>query len=236
MNLNYFINIETSTDICSVSLSRNAETIALKENHERNHASAVARYIEDILIENKLNVSDLSGVAISKGPGSYTGLRIGTSTAKGMAYQSGIKLIAVDTLQAMALKAAQSPSLLPHPTDTIICSTLDAGRNEVYSELFDLNNNVLRPTQAELITTESYAEYFANHHVLFVGNAAAKISGIISNNKAAFATDITPSADYMAQITYNQFVNQDFADVAYFEPFYLKDFIAVISNKNVLKK
>ena len=118
MNLNYFINIETSTDICSVSLSRNAETIALKENHERNHASAVSRYIEDILSENNLKVSDLSGVAISKGPGSYTGLRIGTSTAKGMAYQSGIKLIAVDTLQAMALKVVNNKDIIkrqPYP-------------------------------------------------------------------------------------------------------------------------
>lgn len=234
MDLNYFINIETSTDICSVSLSRNAETITLKENHERNHASAVSRYIEDILKENNLKVSDLSGVAISKGPGSYTGLRIGTSTAKGMAYQSGIKLIAVDTLQAMALKVVNKKEFIKSP-ETVVCATLDAGRNEVYSEVFDLNNNCLRACQAEIITPESYTEYFKDKYVVFTGNAAAKISGIIKNPKAVFATEIAPSAEYMAQLTYNQYVNNQFVDVAYFEPFYLKDFIAVISNKNVLK-
>ena len=185
-----FINIETSTDICSVSLSRGGEVIAHRENNSRNHASTLGLFIQELLEGNGLKVKDLSGVAVSKGPGSYTGLRIGTSTAKGMAYQAGIRLLAIDTLQAMALKATKQIS---NP-EAIVCATIDAGRNEVYSELFDIENRPVRQCVAEIITADSYAETLAKTQMFFVGNGAEKISKIIQNPNAIFMPEIKPSA------------------------------------------
>jgi len=229
--MNYFINIETSTDICSVALSRDNIIIDKRENKDRNHASTLALYIQELLTSNNLKVKDLAGVAVSKGPGSYTGLRIGTSTAKGMAYQAGIKLLAIDTLQAMALKVSKSTS----DPNTVICTTIDAGRNEVYSELFDVDNNCIRQCEAEIITPESYENILAEKKMIFAGNGAAKISKIITNSNASYMPEIVTSAEYMAELTLKAYNNGDFADVAYFDPYYLKDFVAKVSTKNVLK-
>ena len=226
-----FINIETSTDICSVSLSRGSEVIDKRENNSRNHASTLGVFVQELLDYNNLKVRDLTGVAVSKGPGSYTGLRIGTSTAKGMAYQAGIQLLAIDTLQAMALQATKQ---IDDPT-TIICATIDAGRNEVYSELFDMSNRPVRECIAEIITADSYAETLAKCPMVFVGNGAQKISGIISNPNARYMSEIRTSAVYMAPLTAQAYENGEFADVAYFEPFYLKDYVATVSKKNILK-
>ncbi len=229
--MSYFINIETSTDICSVALSRDAEVIDKRENQSRNHASTTALYVQELLKANNLKVDDLAGVAVSKGPGSYTGLRIGTSTGKGMAYQAGIKLLAIDTLQAMALEASNRTN----EADAIICATIDAGRNEVYSELFDMENRPIRDCLAEIITEDSFADIMAKGRMIFVGNGAQKMSNIIKNQNAVFMPEITTSAAYMAPLTAKAFANNDWVDVAYFEPFYLKDFVATVSKKNVLK-
>ena len=228
---NLFINIETSTDTCSVALSRGCEAIDKRENQSRDHASSLAKYIQELLECNNLKVKDLSGVAVSKGPGSYTGLRIGTCTAKGMAYQAGIKFLAIDTLQAMALQASKQ---ITNP-DTIICATIDAGRNEVYSELFDMKNSSVRQCIAEIITADSYSDTLASRPMVFIGNGAEKISKIINHPNAIFMPEIKTSAVYMAELTDKAFKNNDFADVAYFEPFYLKDYVATVSKKNVLK-
>lgn len=231
--MDYFINIETSTDICSVALSADNQVIDYEENNDRNHASTTTVFIEKVLKRNNLTVKQLSGVAVSKGPGSYTGLRIGTSTAKGMAYFADIKMIAVDTLQAMALKAAENFK----NEKAVIISCIDAGRNEVYCEVFDVENRVLEPCKAELIEKNSFQKYFDdNYKVVFAGNASEKISKIIENETAVFLRDVLPSARYMAELTYKEFTEKQFADVAYFEPFYLKDFIATVSKKNVLKQ
>lgn len=229
--MNYFINIETSTDICSVSLSNDNGIVDIRENQSRNHASTTALYVQELLNSNNLKAKDLAGVAVSKGPGSYTGLRIGTSTAKGMAYQAGIKLIAIDTLQAMALEASKR---IDNP-EAVICATIDAGRNEVYSELFDMQNRPLRECIAEIITDQSYADILSEKKMYFVGNGAQKISKIIPSPSAAYMPEIVTSARYMAELTSKAFQNGEFADVAYFDPFYLKDFVATVSNKNVLK-
>lgn len=229
--MNYFINIETSTDICSVSLSTDDGMIDKRENQSRNHASTTALYVQELLEAHNLTAKKLAGVAVSKGPGSYTGLRIGTSTAKGLAYQAGIKLLAIDTLQAMALEATKR---IDDPK-AIICATIDAGRNEVYSELFDMENKPVRGCQAEIISAESYAGILDNGKMVFVGNGAQKISNIINHPNAFFMPGITTSAEYMAPLTAKAFADGDFADVAYFDPFYLKDFVATVSKKNVLK-
>lgn len=230
--MNYYINIETSTDICSVSLSGDNELIDFRENKTRDHAKSVALYIQELLNAHNLQAKELAAVAISKGPGSYTGLRIGTSTAKGIAYQSGIKLIAVDTLQAMALKASENIS----DDNSVIVSTIDAGRNEVYSELFDMKNQPIRGCEAEIIDENSYSEILKEKKIYFVGNATEKIAKIIKNENAVFMHEIVPSSKYMSKLTNYAFGNQKFEDVAYFDPFYLKDFIAVVSKKNVLKQ
>lgn len=229
--MSYFINIETSTDICSVCLSKEGEVIDCRENQSRNHASTTALYVQELLKANSLAVKDLAGVAVSKGPGSYTGLRIGTSTGKGLAYQANIQLLTIDTLQAMALEASKRAD----DANTIICATIDAGRNEVYSELFDMKNCQVRNCIAEIITEESYADILEKQKMIFVGNGAEKISRIINNQNAVFFTDIVTSAAYMAPLTAKAYQDKDFADVAYFEPFYLKDFVATVSKKNVLK-
>jgi tRNA threonylcarbamoyladenosine biosynthesis protein TsaB len=148
-----------------------------------------------------------------------------------MAYQADIKLLAIDTLQAMALEATNHTD---DPT-TIICATIDAGRNEVYSELFDMQNRPVRECIAEIITAESYADILAKSPMLFVGNGAQKISGIINNPNAKYLPEIVASAAYMAPLTAQAHENGIFADVAYFEPFYLKDYVATVSKKNVLK-
>ncbi len=230
--MNYFINIETSTDICSISLTGDNEVIDTLENKSRNHASSTAVYIEELLKKNNLKAKELAGVAVSKGPGSYTGLRIGTSTAKGIAYASDIKLIAIDTLQAMALKASETIS----EKNAIIVSTIDAGRNEVYAELFDMDNKTVEQCKAILIDENSYSDYLSKGKVYFVGNAVEKISKIINNSNAEYLPEIVPSSKYMAKLTNKAYLDKDFADVAYFDPFYLKDFIATVSKKNVLKQ
>ncbi|MCQ2973657.1 MAG: tRNA (adenosine(37)-N6)-threonylcarbamoyltransferase complex dimerization subunit type 1 TsaB [Bacteroidales bacterium] len=234
--MSYFINIETSTDICSVALSQDNNVIDFKENHERNHAASIGVYIQELLNNNNLKVKDLAGVAICKGPGSYTGLRIGTSTGKGLAYQADIKLIAVDTLQAMALHVADNFDYCCDKNNCIICSTIDAGRNEAYTELFDIQNNCIKKCEAIIFDENSFNDILINKKIIFVGNAVDKISKIIKNENAIFINDVLPSATYMAKLTNKQFLNNDFVDVAYFEPFYLKDFIAIKSNKNVLIK
>lgn len=229
--MTYFINIETSTDICSAALSKDSQVVDFEENHERNHASSLAVFIEKLLKRNNLSVKDLSGAAVSKGPGSYTGLRIGTSTAKGMAYFSDIKLIAVDTLQALALAASKETEV----KNAVFISCLDAGRNEVYCEIFDSQNRVLRPCAAEIVDKNSFKDFFDNNKVVFAGNANRKLAEILGADRAIYLDNIIPSARNMAELTYKAFENQEFADVAYFEPFYLKDFIATVSKKNVLR-
>lgn len=221
--------IETSTDVCSVCIAIDGIATHTKEDKARNHASLLAVYIEQALEESKIKAKDLDAVAISSGPGSYTGLRIGTSTAKGIAYQTGIKLIAVNTLQAYITKAITSPS----PKDTQYVAVSDAGRNEVYAQTFDINNKPLSQCRAEIITPQSYQ---TDTHIVFAGNAADKISKILLHNSKNTFMQMSPSASNMSQLAQEAFNNSNFEDVAYFEPYYLKDFIATVSKKNPLKK
>lgn len=220
--------IETSTDVCSVCISDNGKTIAVKEDSGRNHASLLAVFIEQLLADNNLSVNNLDAVAISSGPGSYTGLRIGTSTAKGIAYQADLKLIAVNTLQALALtainKAADKEKYI---------AVIDAGRNEVYAQTFDNKNIPLTECRAEIISPENYEN---EKNIIFVGNAADKISKILLPNNEIEYLQTSPSSAMMSTLAQRAFEKSDFQDVAYFEPYYLKDFIATVSKKNPLKK
>ena len=163
-------------------------------------------------------MSDLSAVAISMGPGSFTGLRIGVSTAKGICYALGIPLIAVSTLKAMAFGMAKKLK------SELYCPMIDARRMEVYSAFYDLENNLVRKIQADIVNESSYLT-FLNKNVVFFGDGSVKIKEIIKHENATFISDFHPSATFIGDLSYEKFRNSDFVDIAYFEPYYLKDFV-----------
>ncbi len=181
-----------------------------------SHAEKLHVFIEDILKETGVSVQDLKAIAVSKGPGSYTGLRIGVSTAKGLCYALGIPLISVDTLQVLAKQVAVENGL--------IVPMLDARRMEVYSAVFDANHNKIMEVQAEVLTENSYAEI--TEAVYFIGDCQEKCKTVLTKNNFNFLPEIVfPSANEMSSLSYEKFAATEFEDVAYFEPFYLKDFL-----------
>jgi tRNA threonylcarbamoyladenosine biosynthesis protein TsaB len=224
------LNIETSTNVCSASLANNGEVIALKEDFEgKSHASLLTVFISELFSENNIDIINLEAVSVSEGPGSYTGLRIGVSTAKGICFAKSIPLIATNTLQAMAIMASENIS----NDISLFCPMIDARRMEVYSALFDKNQNQIRETKAEIIDESSYSNELANSKIAFFGDGADKCKSVINNKNAVFIDNIYPSAKFMARLSEEAFMNREFKDVAYFEPFYLKDFIATVSKKKI---
>ena len=214
----YILNIETATKNCSVSLAKNGETILCKEIAEQgySHAEKLHVFIEEILKETNVTIQDLKAIAVSKGPGSYTGLRIGVSTAKGLCYALGIPLISVDTLQVLAKKASVQNGL--------IVPMIDARRMEVYSAVFDANHTKIMEVQAEILSEESYAEM--TEAIYFIGDCQEKCKTVLNKSNFHFLPEIVyPSASEMSSLSYEKFTKNDFEDVAYFEPFYLKDFM-----------
>lgn len=214
----YILNIETATKNCSVSLSKDGQTICSKEVAEQgySHAELLHVFIEAVLKESGVDSKELAAVAVSKGPGSYTGLRIGVSTAKGLCYALGIPLISVDTLEVLARKVTAN--------DGIIVPMLDARRMEVYSAVFDANHQKTKAVQAEVLTENSYADF--DEKVYFVGDCQEKCQTVLTKANFVFLTEIVfPSAKEMSVISFEKFTREDFEDVAYFEPFYLKDFM-----------
>ena len=214
----YILNIETATKNCSVSLAKNGETILCKEIAEQgySHAEKLHVFIEEIIKETGISVNDLNGIAVSKGPGSYTGLRIGVSSAKGLCYALGIPLISVDTLQVLAKKVVVK--------DGLIVPMLDARRMEVYSAIFDKSYSKIKEVQAEILTENSYAGI--TNIIYFIGDCQDKCQTVLKGNNFHFLSEIVyPSANEMSALSYEKFINNDFEDVAYFEPFYLKDFL-----------
>ena len=214
------LNIETATKNCSVSLSNKGKTMVCKEIAEQNfsHAEKLHLFIAEVLSENNLKFSDLKAVAVSQGPGSYTGLRIGVSSAKGFCYALNIPLIAVDTLQLLAKQIQIEKG--------IILPMIDARRMEVFTAFYDKNFNQIRNVQAEIIDENSYAEIDEILHL--VGDGTEKFKTTLTNDKFVFHSNVIyPSAKEMSALSYEKFQNQDFVDVAYFEPFYLKDFLII---------
>jgi len=221
----YILNIETSTTNCSVALSENGVVVGLKEDNslEYSHAERLHVYIDEVLKIAKVSKDQLEAIAISKGPGSYTGLRIGVSAAKGLCYALSLPLISVPTLEALAHQ-------VENPKGTIV-AMLDARRMEVYSAIYDADYNETRTTEAEVLTSESYKELLESTPVYFIGNGVAKTKGLITHKNAQFVEDKLPSAKQMCALSFDKFKSNEFEDVAYFEPFYLKDFIAIPSKK-----
>lgn len=220
----YILNIETATKNCSVSLAKNGETILCKEIAEQgySHAEKLHVFIEEILKETKIGYADLTAIAVSKGPGSYTGLRIGVSAAKGLCYALGIPLIAVDTLQVLAKQALS----VNNYDGGYIVPMIDARRMEVYSAVYDGGLNRINDVQAEILTEDSYADCPEDFY--FIGDCQEKCQTVLKGTNFHFLPEIVfPSAKEMSALSYEKFLKSEFEDVAYFEPFYLKDFLIV---------
>lgn len=224
------LHIETSTNVCSVALSQDGTCLTDKESREGpSHATLLAPFVEEVLSYADSHAIPLDAVAVSQGPGSYTGLRIGASTAKGLCYGRNVPLVAVPTLQLLC-----TPVLLygePLPDDALLCPMIDARRMEVYAALYDRSLSEVRPTQADIVTADTYLEHLEARPVFFFGNGAEKCREVIRHPNAHFIDDIYPSARYMFPLAERALARKRYEDVAYFEPFYLKDFVAGTSKK-----
>jgi|TARA_B110000263_G_C15174638_1_gene448613 tRNA threonylcarbamoyladenosine biosynthesis protein TsaB len=217
----YILNIETSTKACSVALFSGKELVSHKEHVEEkfSHSEKLSLYMLEVLDLAKITFTDLSAIAISMGPGSYTGLRIGVSTAKGLCYALDIPLISISTLQAMAYGIS-----LTKKSD-VFCPMIDARRMEVYSAFYNAKNKLIRKIQADIIDEKSYQKELTDK-VLFFGDGSEKLHETIIHDNASFVSNFHPSAKFLGPLAFNKFQETDFEDTAYFEPYYLKDFIA----------
>ena len=225
------LQIETATPVCSVALSVNGKTIAIKEESAQNiHATMLTLFIQDVMQRAGLKYSDLSAIAVSKGPGSYTGLRIGVSTAKGMCFALDKPLIAVNTLQLMA-----NGYLLENPEyNGLICSMIDARRMEVFNAIYNHQLQDVETTNAKIIDETSYNSLLENNNIMFIGDAADKCSVVLSHQNAHFSFKNFNRASNMSDLAFKAYKNQHFEDVAYFEPYYLKDFVITTPKKKLI--
>ena len=217
------LQIETATTVCSVALANRGEVIAVKEVNERNVAAGVITvFIDEILKNAGIKYNELDAVAVSSGPGSYTGLRIGVSTAKGLCYALDKPVISVETLEAMAGGMVATGI----EKDVLLCPMIDARRMEVYTALFDAAGNRVQPTAAEIIDENSFATQLEQSKILFFGDGAPKCREILGKNpNARFIDNFTNSAVHLTKKAYQKFLAGQFENVAYYEPYYLKDFL-----------
>ena len=219
--------LETATPVCSVALNESCCTIALRETEGQNaHSEKITNFIREVMEVAKIDYSQLDAVAVSKGPGSYTGLRIGVSTAKGICYAADVPLMAIDTLEAMAygLKAKLGSQI---GENDLLIPMIDARRMEVYAAIFDTNLNKINDTAALVIDETSFENLRKDHRLWLFGDGAPKLKKVFENQPNVNIIDgFKPSAAYMLHLVDKALRERDFVDVAYFEPFYLKDFIA----------
>ena len=220
----YILNLETATKNCSVSISNNDKIIASKEIATQGfaHAENLHVFISDVLQQAQISLNDLHAIAVSKGPGSYTGLRIGVSAAKGLSYALNIPLIAIDTLEILAHQLKN--------VEGLIVPMLDARRMEVFMGIYNSNYELIQPVNAEIIDENSLVNFSDNLHL--IGDGALKCSDILTASNFKYYPEILyPSANQMGEIAYKKFETNQFEDVAYFEPYYLKDFVLTTSSK-----
>ena len=228
--------IETGTDICSVGIARDGELISLRESDEgRDHAKRVGVFVDELLRETGVLPDELDAVAVGMGPGSYTGLRIGVSFAKGLCYGLGIPLVAVGSLDAMAAVAIEDNDAgildVDNWENAVLCPMVDARRMEVYTRLFDAKGNALSDVTAEVVTEQTFADVRRERQLVMFGNGAAKCREVLHD---ATYINITPSARGLARLAEQRLSAGQIEDIAYFEPFYLKDFIVIPSKKKLL--
>jgi tRNA threonylcarbamoyladenosine biosynthesis protein TsaB len=216
------LQIETATPVCSVAIAVNGATVALIEESAQNiHASKLTLFIEEAMKQAIISYQQLDAVAVSKGPGSYTGLRIGVSTAKGLCFALDKPLIAINTLQMMANGyVMQNPAY-----DGLICAMIDARRMEVFTATYDGSLNEIETTNAKIVDETSFASVFEKNNITFIGDGAEKCMSVLNHENAHFSSTNFNSAGNMSALAFHAYQNQVFEDVAYFEPFYLKDFV-----------
>lgn len=228
--------LETATALCSVALCDKTGAIALRESNEgKSHASLLTVFINDLLKETGIKINELDAVAVSKGPGSYTGLRIGVSAAKGIAYASSIPLIGVETTLSMFhgfFAEVKNKYQITH--NDLFCPVLDARRMEVYYSLFDPNGRSIRSIRAEIMDKNSFCDFHESKRIFFFGDGTVKCKEIIKRKNVVFDNNFRISASYMHGPANESFTEHRFEDIAYFEPFYLKDFITSKPVKNIL--
>ena len=224
---NMILQIETATASCSVALAKDGDVLGFRQVNGRNlHAEVITRFVEELTTGAGFSYKNLDAIAVSCGPGSYTGLRIGISTAKGLCFALDKPLIAVETLAAMAGGVAGLDEY-SNQTDLLLCPMIDARRMEVYTAIFKINGENVKPTAAEIVDENSFADILQNNKVLFFGDGAEKCFNVLKTHaNALYLPDFLNSATHLTKKAAEKFNNGDFEDVAYFEPYYLKDFIA----------
>jgi tRNA threonylcarbamoyladenosine biosynthesis protein TsaB len=229
--MSYFLCIDTATSVCSVVLAYNDKILSIKEsNDEKAHASNLGVFIKQVMDETAISVDQLDAVAVSKGPGSYTGLRIGVSTAKGLCYGAGIPLISVETLQIMAYgMSTHAMNIFQNDfkaDSALYCPMVDARRMEVYTALYNFKNQMVKETTATIVQKSTFRSFLNKEQIVFAGNGAEKCKKLLKHKNALFLDDFSHSASYMINIVQEAYRDKKFEALAYFEPYYLKDFIA----------
>ncbi len=225
------IFIETSTALCSTALSENGVIVSKREISDRQHASLTAPFVKEMLNEKGLTVKDCDAVCVSMGPGSYTGLRVGVSTAKGLCFGSGLPLIAVGSLDTLVWQAIDG-KLLPEGCKYIV-PMIDARRMEVYTAIFTADGQLVSETEPKIIGEDSFEKILGEGKVLFIGDGAGKCADVIKSANASFI-QTCPKAESMLTLATRRYNEKRFEDTAYFEPFYLKQFVPTVSKKNVI--
>jgi len=214
------LSLETSSKVCSVAVHTADGLRATTELHvSQSHASKLAEMISNIIMMSDIHWSDLSAIAVSSGPGSYTGLRIGVSTAKGLCYSLNKPLIAVNTLELMAFQMSKNSS-----ADHLLCPMIDARRMEVYCRVTDNEFNEVIPVESKIIDAESFSDLLNTKSIIFFGDGALKCKGIISHTNASFVDDVYPVASQLGYLAFEKFIRNEFKDLVTFEPLYLKEF------------
>jgi tRNA threonylcarbamoyladenosine biosynthesis protein TsaB len=226
-DLSFILHIETSTKNCSVSIAKCGELISLKEinNGAYSHSEMLHPLIKEALLESKLTIKEIEAIAVGKGPGSYTGLRIGISAAKGLCFANDIPLISINSLEILAHSTTIDKGY--------IIPMIDARRMEVYSAIYDESYALIRETKADIIDEHSFCDKLQNHTVYFLGDGAEKCKETIVHKNAVFIKNVFPSAKEMTQLSYDKYKENKIEDIAYFEPFYLKNFVATQEKKKI---
>lgn len=216
------LSLETSTHVCSVAIHQDDKLLAWREMREpRSAASQLAVMIDSVMKESATQPHMLKAVVVACGPGSYTGLRIGVATAKGICFALNIPLIAINTLDLVAM---QGKAFIPN-TNALLCPMLDARRMEVYCKVVDYNLNEVEPTQAKIVDASSFADYFEHNAMYFIGEGATKCRTVFTHPNAKFLDEVVPHASQLGELGFQKWLHQNFEDVATFEPYYLKDFL-----------
>jgi len=233
------LNIETATPLCSVSLAFDGRVTVQRETlEEKAHAARLTVFIEEILKEQGLKISDLDAVAVGKGPGSYTGLRIGVSTAKGLCYGANLHLISIGTLKTLFYQVITGSEIQAEPAEkyenALFCPMIDARRMEVFTCLYHVSGKEAEAVSAKIIEQDTFSQLLSFHRIYFFGSGMDKCRNVLAHRNAVFLEAVYPHAKAMAALAEESYRNSQFENLAYFEPFYLKDFVAT-TPKNGLR-